>query len=69
LEFLNSTLFLGIVDWAIVTQHYADDFKQTGGEIFCAHPLVSIEQSEDPSYAIRLVSESGKARFGFVIFI
>lgn len=54
--------YTGIVDWAVVTQNYAEDFRAAGGEIFCNHPLVSIEQSADTEHPIRLVSDAGKAR-------
>uniref|UniRef100_A0A915D653 L-2-hydroxyglutarate dehydrogenase, mitochondrial n=1 Tax=Ditylenchus dipsaci TaxID=166011 RepID=A0A915D653_9BILA len=33
----------GIVDWNLVAQHYAKDFTQAGGQIFCNRPLKSIK--------------------------
>lgn len=48
--------YTGIVDWKVVTLSYAQDFKQSGGDIYTSTPLNSIQESTDPSYPIRIGS-------------
>lgn len=37
----------GIVDWAIVTKHYAIDFKQLGGEIIYNFKVNSFQETKN----------------------
>ncbi|CAD5232676.1 unnamed protein product [Bursaphelenchus xylophilus] len=53
--------YTGIVDWKVVCLSYADDFKQSGGDIYTSHPLKHIKESGDPKYPIRVESGPGKA--------
>lgn len=36
----------GIVDWAVVTKHYAIDFKQLGGEIIYNFKVNSFQETK-----------------------
>lgn len=44
----------GIVDWALVTEYYATDFKNAGGEVFCGFEAKSFKQSADPNYPVAI---------------
>lgn len=46
----------GIVDWAMVTEYYAKDFTNAGGEIFTGFEVKKFGQnSGDPDYPVTLV--------------
>lgn len=46
----------GIVDWALVTEYYAKDFKNAGGEIFTDFEVKKFGQSSgDADYPVTLV--------------
>ncbi|XP_066903352.1 L-2-hydroxyglutarate dehydrogenase, mitochondrial [Halyomorpha halys] len=65
----------GIVDWSLVTEHYGEDFKSRGGDIFLNfnvsdfHLLPESEETVDINkYPIKIVSSDGKSiNAGFVL--
>ncbi|XP_055629389.1 L-2-hydroxyglutarate dehydrogenase, mitochondrial isoform X2 [Toxorhynchites rutilus septentrionalis] len=42
----------GIVDWGRVTQYYAKDFKNAGGDVYLNFEVSKFEESTDPEYPI-----------------
>lgn len=46
----------GIVDWELVTQYYAKDFKQAGGDIHLNFEVSKFEETKDPNYPIAVRS-------------
>lgn len=50
----------GIVDWALVTEYYAKDFTNAGGEIFTKFEAKSFTQSSDSSHPVTVTD--GKRR-------
>lgn len=40
---------IGIVDYALVTQHYANDIRAMGGEIFLEYEVNNFSETEDDS--------------------
>lgn len=46
------------MDYSLVTQHFSNDFKEHGGEVFLDWEFVSIERSDDKDYPIRLVPKN-----------
>lgn len=42
----------GIVDWELVTQYYAKDFKQAGGDIHLNFEVSKFEETKDPDHPI-----------------
>ncbi|CAI2353645.1 unnamed protein product [Caenorhabditis sp. 36 PRJEB53466] len=53
----------GIVDWGFVTKKFGEDFEKRGGQIFTSYPLKNISDNHDPSYPIRVSSDSSFAEF------
>lgn len=47
----------GIVDWALVTKHYAIDFEKLGGQIIYNFPVDSFKKSKT-SRVLRITSEN-----------
>lgn len=43
-----------IVDFKVVTNSFADDFKKLGGEVYCNFEAKKIEESNDPEYPVRI---------------
>lgn len=51
----------GIVDWGLVTERYAKDFTDAGGEIFTNFEVKSFFQaSEDPEYPVKLADSNNR---------
>lgn len=50
----------GIVDWALVTQYYAKDFTNAGGEIFTNFQAKKFIESDDPDYPVTLVDGTNR---------
>ncbi|XP_058462612.1 L-2-hydroxyglutarate dehydrogenase, mitochondrial [Malaya genurostris] len=48
----------GIVDWGLVTQYYAKDFKNAGGDIHLNFEVSKFEESSDPEYPTLLRSKT-----------
>lgn len=52
----------GIVDWALVTNHYGTDFKNGGGEIFLNFQANKFrETTDDADYPVTIESSDGKS--------
>lgn len=47
----------GIVDWAIVTKHYAKDFEKLGGQIIYNFKVNSFEENTT-NRALKITSEN-----------
>ncbi|KAH8409438.1 hypothetical protein KR222_005048, partial [Zaprionus bogoriensis] len=37
----------GIVDWGLVTQHYGEDFKRAGGDIYLGYKVTKFSETQD----------------------
>ncbi|XP_053689306.1 L-2-hydroxyglutarate dehydrogenase, mitochondrial isoform X1 [Sabethes cyaneus] len=48
----------GIVDWALVTQYYAKDFKNAGGDVYLNFEVSKFEETEDADYPTLLRSKT-----------
>lgn len=48
----------GIVDYVQVTEQYAKDFKQNGGEIYTCFPVTAFNESPNPDYPVTVFSSS-----------
>ncbi|KAI1719532.1 calreticulin family domain-containing protein [Ditylenchus destructor] len=60
--------YTGVVDWGLVTKHFAEDFKKSGGEIIFHRPLQSIKSSSGkPGYAIKLESDTAQVLIEFFL--
>lgn len=51
----------GIVDFVVVCQQYAEDFKGAGGEIFLNFKVNGFQEADDPNYPVLICSEGGQA--------
>ncbi|XP_060531757.1 L-2-hydroxyglutarate dehydrogenase, mitochondrial [Cylas formicarius] len=47
----------GIIDWALVTQHYGKDFQQLGGEIRLNFEVNGFHESDDPNFPVEITSK------------
>lgn len=48
----------GIVDFALVTQHYASDIQEMGGQIFMTYKVKKFSESEnEPNYPVTIQAE------------
>ncbi|XP_058832938.1 L-2-hydroxyglutarate dehydrogenase, mitochondrial [Topomyia yanbarensis] len=47
----------GIVDWSLVTQYYAKDFKDAGGDVYLNFNVSKFEEVSDPDYPTLLRSK------------
>lgn len=50
----------GIVDWGLVTEYYAKDFKGNGGDIHLNFEVAGFAESPDKDYPITVVSKDKK---------
>lgn len=50
----------GIVDWALVTEYYAKDFKTSGGEIFTNFEAKSFKPNSDPNFPVTATDSKGR---------
>ncbi|XP_055606885.1 L-2-hydroxyglutarate dehydrogenase, mitochondrial [Uranotaenia lowii] len=50
----------GIVDWGSVTQYYAKDFKEAGGDVYLNFQVSKFEESKDPAYPIVVRSKNNQ---------
>lgn len=48
----------GIVDWALVTEYYATDFKNAGGKIFNEFKVTKFNDSEDAEYPVTIIDSN-----------
>lgn len=51
----------GIVDWGLVTEYYARDFKEGGGEIHLNFEVNSFKEGDDPNYPVVIDSKKGSS--------
>lgn len=50
----------GIVDWAVVTKSYGEDFKKDGGAIHLNFEVNGFEEAKDGKHPVLIKSKSGK---------
>lgn len=57
----------GIVDWALVTEHYSKDFEELGGKVFKNFPVTGFKEANESNKAgdenmhrIRIFGEGGR---------
>ena len=57
----------GIVDWALVTEHYSKDFEKLGGKVFKNFPVTGFKEASESSkagddnrHSVRIFGEGGK---------
>ncbi|XP_044732474.1 L-2-hydroxyglutarate dehydrogenase, mitochondrial [Chrysoperla carnea] len=50
----------GIVDWALVTNYFAKEFQQLGGEILLNFNVTKFSESSSPGYPVSITSKDGK---------
>ncbi|KAF5296931.1 hypothetical protein FQR65_LT10081 [Abscondita terminalis] len=50
----------GIVDFVVVCEHYAEDFKNTGGEIHLNFKVTGFQEADDPDYPVLISSANGQ---------
>jgi L-2-hydroxyglutarate oxidase LhgO len=54
----------GIVDWAVVAEHFADDTREAGADMYLGHQVVSIDRREGVT---RLSTTKGEIQARYVI--
>ena len=57
----------GIVYWALVTEHYADDFIKGGGKIYLNFEVNKFLESSDPEYPVTVVSKNTRIQGRYVL--
>lgn len=50
----------GIVDFTLVTQNYAKDFEQGGGDVFLDFEVTSFRESDDPEHPVAVGAKDGQ---------
>lgn len=50
----------GIVDWGLVTQHYGEDVKASGGDIYLSFEAKKFRESNDPEHPVLISGNDGK---------
>lgn len=58
----------GIVDWAVVTESYGEDFKYFGGHIFKNFEVKNFSENTDPEWPIVVTDKNGKKLAAKYIF-
>ncbi|KAF5294514.1 hypothetical protein FQA39_LY13368 [Lamprigera yunnana] len=53
----------GIVDFEMISQYYADDFKNAGGTVFLNFKVNDFHKTDDANYPVQVASEDGKTLF------
>jgi len=60
----------GIVDWALVTEHYGKDFQQLGGNIKTDFPVTGFQEAKESAtpgkenkHCVRITGAAGKVSF------
>lgn len=51
----------GIVDWGLVTNHYAEDFVERKGKVFLDFAVNGFHESKNPDYPIRISSTTNNS--------
>lgn len=52
----------GIVDWALVTKHYAADFKKLGGQIIYNFKVKSFKENKN-NRVLKIISKNNVCTF------
>ncbi|KAE9556680.1 hypothetical protein FO519_000086 [Halicephalobus sp. NKZ332] len=54
--------YTGIVDWGLVTRHYADDFVNSGGKLLLQYGLEKIELAQNSDYPVALTTSGSEGK-------